>query len=125
MGIYLYFFFNFRKNIWLEKLNRCDLINETVATDWRVCEKHFTGDMYRINKLLPNAVPIQIIPERAVSKATVLEDIVIVPPKNVTDNLHNESCPSQDALKNTSISDENILCDSMESFKGKKNEKIN
>lgn len=67
----LKYFFS-RRKIWLNNLNKMDLIDKKLSTDHRVCGKHFSNDMFAKHNLKRTAVPIKI------NEVMVQEEVLIV-----------------------------------------------
>ncbi|XP_055389178.1 uncharacterized protein LOC129618453 isoform X2 [Condylostylus longicornis] len=63
-----------RREIWLRKLNRCDLIGKSLSRDFRVCEIHFKRKtLGKTGRILKDSVPIEVVNTKCSSQQNVVE----------------------------------------------------
>ncbi|XP_055389176.1 uncharacterized protein LOC129618451 isoform X2 [Condylostylus longicornis] len=76
-----------RKEIWLRKLNRCDLIGKNISQDYRVCDIHFTKDsLSKTGRIIRDSVPIEVVKKNTFFEEKIENKILNSSQQNVVDS---------------------------------------
>ncbi|XP_055389177.1 uncharacterized protein LOC129618453 isoform X1 [Condylostylus longicornis] len=76
-----------RKEIWLRKLNRYDLIGKNISRDYRVCEIHFPKNrLGKTGRVLRDAVPVEVAKNNTFFEEKIHEKILIGSQQNVVES---------------------------------------